>query len=490
MADISTKSKVCQVYTEKRKLIRTILGGTKAMIEAGETYTPKHMAENFEAYQARLNGTTLFNGTAVTINGMVGKVFGKNITLNADIPEVIQEQMDDIDGQGRNVTEFAMANFKDAMADGLSLIHVDFPKIIPSVEGEKPFLSDQIAQNARPNAISYKADDIIGFRHAMINGKETLTEIRIQEFVTEETEQYEEIVYEQIKVLRIGSFEIWRAKVDNKNQKEWFLFDAGFISLPYIPVVPIYTRRSGFFLGEPPLDSLAELNLEHWISSSEQRKALMFERFAMIVLTGVQPTAQVDIGPDQVIKILDPEAKWGKLESTGKGIEAGRLDLEAIERRMQKSSMTIQVTNEQGDVTATAVTIDSEESNAALVSIAGSLEDSLNLMLQIFADYQSLGTGGTLVVNKEFGKRKSTLAVTDMLSLINAGVIDEQVVFSELQRRGDLSEDLDYEEVSARARESMMRLMENRMTENASRGFGNDNEDSKDKDEEDDNNSL
>lgn len=479
MSDVSTRSIVCQEAMEKRVLPRLLMEGTKAMIEAGEHFTPKYPAEDHDSYQTRLKGTTLFNALEITIMEMVGKPFSKAIQLNEDVPETIVEQFQNIDGQGRDVTAFFKDAFKDAMIDGISFIHVDFTRIQPSIEGEEPTFADQIVQGARPNAILYQANQILGFKSENINGVQTLTEIRIYEEITEADGEWGEVIVEQIKVLRQGSFELWRLNKDDKTGKSWYLYDVGAISLDYVPIVPIYVNRTKYMVGEPPLKSLAELNLEHWISSSDQRKALMFERFSMLVFTGVNATTQIDAGPDRVVKLQDPESKWGRIESTGKGIEAGRLDLEAIERRMQHAHMTVQLQNEQGDVTATAASIDSEESNAGLLAAAQSLQDSIDQVIQIFSDYQNLGEGGTSTVNKAFGRPKSKMTVPDMVSLMNAGVIDEQVIFAELQARGDLNEDLDFEEVNARAKEAMLNLME-------MQGFGAKNEDpEKDEDPDD-----
>ena len=462
MAEVDTKTGICAFYSEQRVLPRTLMKGTGGMVEAGEEFTPRHPAEDEATYKIRLKGTTLFNAFEDAVKSMSGKVLAKDVVLEDDTPEVIVEYAKNIDGQGRNLTAFTLDAFREAMVDGISFIFVDFPRVQAAVEGEEPFLSDQIAQGARPNSILYLADQIIGFKHQNMNGAEVLTEIRIFEQVTEPDGQWGEVTHDQIRVLRPGSFELWR-KLSDGVTVTWILFDTGFTSLQYIPIVPVYTNRKGYMVGEPPLKALAELNLEHWISSSEQRKALMFERFAMIVLTGVQSNTEIDVGPDVLIKLQDPECKWGKIESTGKGIEAGRLDLEAIERKMQHVGMTIQVQNGSGDVTATAASIDSEEANAALLAAAGALEDSLDAMLQIFADYLSLPSGGSASVNKAFGRRPSTASVQDLISLYNSGLLDNETVLNELRVRGDISPDIDVVELLEKIKNSAPNLLKEQL---------------------------
>lgn len=455
MSDVSTMSIVCKTQAENRKLERILMGGTKAVRLAGKSTTPQYPKEDDESYKMRINGATLFNGFESTIKKMVGKVFAKDIVLDESMPEDLVKYSANIDGQGRNVTAFALDTFREAMVDGVSFIFVDFPVVKAVVEGEAPTLADQLAQNARPNSILYTADQIIAFEHENQGGAEVLTSIRIQESIVEKDGEYGEKSVDQIKVLKIGSFEIWRQREKVGTQEaEWFLFDEGTTTLKYIPIIPVYVNRCGYMIGNPPLKSLAELNLEHWISSTDQRKALTFARFAMMVFSGVAPGSIKEVGPDMVVELLDPGASWGKIESSGEGIVAGRLDLEAIEKKMERTGMTIQVQDAMGDVTATAASINSDEVNSPLMAAAGSLEDSLDQMFQIFADYLGLSEAGFVTVNKAFGKRRSNATVQDLTMLFTAGLLDADTVLTELKARGDLSEDLDLEEVARKVREN------------------------------------
>lgn len=454
MSDVTSISATCAAGMASRKLERALMGGTNEMRAQGESFTPRYDGEDVESYKIRLNCTFLFNAFAEAVRSSAGKVLSRDVILNDDVPGEIAALAPNIDGQGRNLTAFALDAFVDAMSDGLSFIFVDFPEILGQFD-KPPLLSDQIAQNARPYAILYKADQIIGFKHANIEGFEQPTQIRIHEIVTEPSGDWGEIQIEQIRVLNRGSFELWR----ENDKDEWVMFKEGRTSLTYIPIVPFYTHRTGFMTGTPPLKSLAELNLEHWISSSDQRKALTFARFAMMVFTGVQTGAIQKVGPDVVVELAEPNAKWGKIESSGSGIADGRLDLEALENKMQHAGMTINIQDAQGNITAMAAAINSDDVNAPLMALAGALEDTLDQMLQIFADYLGLPDGGSATVNKQFGRRKSTATVQDFILLGNAGYLDGQTILTELKQRGDLSEDLDLEEVARRIRETPPNLL-------------------------------
>ena len=448
---IDTPSSAYEADAKKRKLPRTLIGGTTAMIEAGEELTPRHASEELRTYDARLRGTTLFNGYNDAVKKSVGKVFAKDVGINADVPPVLAEYMLNVDGQGRNLTAFSLDVFREAMHDGISFIFVDFP-IVERLDGTAPTLADQQEIKARPNAMLYKAGQVIDYKHVNDGGREVLTEVRVKiETIEQDPEdEYKEIPIKLIKLYKPGSVETFTS---HGTGGDWISDGGKLISLSFIPIVPVYTNRTGYFEGEPTHAALAELNLEHWISSSEQRRALTFARFPMRVVSGVDADSNVTLGPDQVLTLPNPDAKASILETTGRGIEAGRLDLEAIENKMQHTGMSIQVQNTSGNVTATAVNANSSEGNSALMAAAVALNDSLNQMLQIFADYSKITEGGTVSVNNHFGRIPSKMSYEDMVKMYDIGVLDEVMIWTEMKARGDLRGDEDLEDIAARLRE-------------------------------------
>lgn len=442
---IQTPSNRCEELSKLRKLPRDLMLGTGGMVESGRDHLPQHPAESDEAYAVRLKGTTLYCGFSDAIKKMVGKVFSKSIAPGTDIPPQIEELLPNIDGSGRDLTAFALDVFKSAMIDGVNYIMVDFPVVSPAVEGEAPTMADQQAQGARPYTILVEAENVIGWKSENVGGRQMLTELRIEEegFEPDPKDEYKEIAYEQIRLLLPGSFEVWRKIKDGPGAGEYMLYDGGSTSLPYIPVVPVYTNRTAYFEGEPPLLPLAELNLEHWVSSSEQRKALTFARFAMLVLAGVDQNSSVEVGPDKVLK-LPQGATAAYVEPSGTGIAAGRLDLEAIEKRMEHAGMTVRVQTPQG-ITATAAAIDSADADAALLAAATALQDSLNQVLQVMADYLGLADGGKVTVNTTFADAVANGTSAELAQLYTVGLASKSKVISELVRRGVFDKDTDIE---------------------------------------------
>ncbi len=413
---------------EKRNLPRALMGGTAEMRRRGAEFLPQHPAEQDKAYKIRLGSTTLYNGFQDTVKKMAGKPFGKPVMLNDDVPQSIADLMPNIDGAGRNLTSFAYDVFENAIVDGISFIHVDHP-VVKRKDGQQATMADQKAQGARPFTVLIEASQLIEWKSENVNGVCTLTKAAFIEVVDE---------IEQKRVLLPGRFEIYR-----KNElNEWILFDFGVTSLKYIPLVPVYINRVGFFEGEPPLTSLADLNQDHWISSSEQRKAATYARFAMLHITGVDNTTGApDVGPDKVLMTpLGTTAQY--IETSGAALEAGRLDLEAIEKRMQHVGMTVRIQTPAG-VTATAARIDSKDGDSALVAAVESLIDSLNNVLQVMADYTGLPTGGSVSVNKSFSDDVPVGTQTDVREMYGSGMLTLETALVEMQRRNVLAASVD-----------------------------------------------
>lgn len=421
----------------KRLLPRTLLGGTTAMRAAETTFLPQHKNEHKDVYTARLASTFLYNGFQETVKAQASKMYQKPIVLGKDIPPEIATLCDDIDGQGSALTPYMLDVTENGFTDGIAYIFVDMPKVNVGAT-----LEDQRAAGIRPYWSLIKANDVKGWRYATINGKTVLTQLRIYECTSEADGEFGERHVERVRVLFRGGFRLYEKQRDEKGNVKWVLIDKGTTSWSDITVVPVYVNRTGFFEGSPPLTSLAEMNCEHWQSSSEQRYALSFGRFAMLALMGVKETKDVTVGPSKVIGLPSGgDAKY--IEPTGAAITSGKEDIEAIEKRMQGAGMELRVEN-AGSVTATAASIDSNESNAGLKAVAKGIESAINQALAFTAMMLQIKTGGGHVeVYDEFAEPPPEGDTSVLQSMRNTRDLSRATFWKEMQRRHVLDDDFD-----------------------------------------------
>lgn len=450
--NVSTPSPAVESAEAKRFLCRTLMGGTPAMIAAGTALLPPHPGEleggaTNKNYTSRLNANILTNYLSQTVDKQVGKIFSKPITLGDNVPEDIAALCENVDLQGRNLDSFAMDVCKSAFVDGISYIMADWPKT-----KEVTTQADEKSIGARPYAVHVKAENILEILSEQINGVETITRVRIKECLSVPSDDWGYTELEQVRVWHRDAWDgvdkpvvWWELYREDEKKEQWVKVDESITKFPCITLIPLYTNRTGFMQGLPPNQNVAELNLRHWRSMSEQIWATTFGRFGMLAATGIDPESATGVGPGKKLAASAPEAKFYIVEPTGKGVEMGRLDLESIEKAIETASATLRV-ERGGTVTATAAMIDSNETNAGMKAIAGGVKDSLETMLMYFAELMGKGpdAGGEVVVCTDFGEAKGTQAgLTSLDKALALGELTGEDYLSIMKWRSELPEDFD-----------------------------------------------
>src|SRR5690606_7001274 len=129
----------------------------------------------------------------------------------------------------------------------------------------------------RPYAVYIPKRNLIGWRTERVGGIRKLVLARILEVRYEEGENFQDKIVQRVRVLRPGSWEVWE-KVEGKE----VIVESGVTGLDYIPLVPFYAKKTAPFEGSPPFMNLAELNLRHFQSSSEQANILTVARVPVV----------------------------------------------------------------------------------------------------------------------------------------------------------------------------------------------------------------
>lgn len=441
--DVNTESSGYQAMLPDLELIGALMGGTRAMREAGHKYLPQYEEEHDRNYQHRLERAVLTNFFMRTIDGLVGKPFAKPIQLGDDMPSPLVEFAEDVDGQGNHLDVFARKSFEKGLAKGLVHILVEYPAISP--DDAPQTLADERVMANQPYWVMVDPEEVIAAYSEQVGGIEKLTHVRIRECSIERV-GWEEVEIQRVRVLEPGTWALWR-KADKKD--EWSLEAEGTTTLDYIPMVTWYAgERTSCCCAAPPLLDLAHLNVAHWQSASDQRNVLTVARFPILAASGVsEDEANKVIGPNKFLTSMDAQSKWYYVEHTGAAIEAGRQDLEDLKEEMATMGIEL-LMRKPGNTTATAKAVDSAENNSTLQALAGTFKDVLERAFEITAEWMGKGiASGSLEVNKDFGLKMSE--ATDLSALQDArrrGDISREAFINELKRRGTLCDDYDPEE--------------------------------------------
>lgn len=454
MADVSTPTKAHTAMVTAARVVRTLVAGTDAMRKARELYLPREEAETETSYDNRLARTFLFNATGKTVIDMTDKVFVKPVTFQKDVNPQLKEWAENIDNAGRHINVFACDAFKDSLQPGIGYIFVDAPPPPARADGAPPTIADYQATKWRPYCTFVPVENLIGWKTTTVNGAVVLTQIRIKECLSEPDGEYGEKDVDQIRVVStngLGTGCLWQTFRKPDNSDAWILRDEGAISLPAIPLAPIYINRTQFMQGEPPLAKLAELNVAHWQSSSDQRNIVHTARVPILFYAGAGDSAKLTIGAGSAIFNSDPNAKLTYVEHSGAAIDAGDKDLQNLEMQMQAMGLQLMIDGPKGQ-TATGEIHDDAKENSGLAMMATALQDALEQAFGFMAQFAGLPeqAGGSIVVNKDFGIGGNRFDIQFLTQAYIAGKLDTETYINEMKRRGALSEDVDVEEVLGR----------------------------------------
>lgn len=436
--------------------VAALLGGTKTMRAAGEVYLPKWPKEDAGAYKDRLGLSTLLPAYGETVQNMTGRVFAEPIGLGDDVPDEIKGFAENIDRQGNNLQVWSQSFFSTGLAYGLCHVLVEYPK----TQGLNT-KADEINAGVRPYAVIIDPQQVLGWKSASQNGEQSLSQFRYMETVEEDDPENSFAVkcFKQIRVLEPGKWSTYRQVDDDKGGKTWKLYEEGVTSLQFIPLVTFYTKRTGFMTAVPPLLDLSHLNVKHWQSQSDQDNILHIARVPVLAAIGVQDSIdaqgnpvpwQMTIGSSTAITIpKDGDLKY--VEHTGKAIEAGRQSLLDLEDQMRMAGAKLLQKEKQATKTAAQAEEEAAQELSPLETMAGSFEDAIDQVLQFFALWMNLKEGGHVKVNGNFDVDYAPETTLPLLKgMTDSGYLSEETLFREVQRRGVISSDLDWDEEKQR----------------------------------------
>ena len=422
-------------------LLHDLIGGTDSMRAAKQEWLPREPREATISYENRLRRSFLYNAYGDTVEKLVSKPFSRPVTVEADLPEPLDLIADDVDMTGRDLTQLGRDVFRSMVVYGVSHILVDFPK----TEGVET-LADERARHIRPTFIHVPPTALLGWRtERQANGRDRLTQIRIKEIRVEAVGEYIEEEVEYVRVLNTETFEVWRKDPD---QDDYVLHESGEHSFGDVPLVSCYASRTGYLTGQPPLLDLAQLNLAHWQSLSDQRNVLRFARVGLLFASGFSDEeleGGIAIGPNQLIASSNPDSKLEYVEHKGAAIQSGQDDLDALERRMETLGLQPLVSRVGGQ-TATGKAIDESRVHTAIQAWIRSVENALREAYMLAGSWMRVEIPDDfgIDITNDFGiSLRANDDIKALLDLRKTGDITRETFLREVKRRGLLSESLD-----------------------------------------------
>lgn len=419
---------------ENWAIIEPLLGGTKAMRAAGRQLLKQFPAEDNKTYGLRLAQSTLFPALQETINNMVSRVFAEPLRISEDTPEDIKPLTEDVDLSGCSLNNWGEAFFTEALSYGLCFAYAEFPKS----KGLRTREDEQRA-GVRPYAVMVHPLQYLGCKSK--NGK--LTQFRYLETVEEDAGLFDVKRVKQVRVLEPGRWSTYRKSEEKKG--DWVLYDEGETSLDFIPLVTCYTGRTGFMTAKPPLMELAHLNVKHWQSQSDQDNLLHVARVPLLFTFTDDEQFELAISAGSATQMpKDGDAKY--VEHTGAAIEAGRVSLQDLMSEMRMAGAKLLQKDAAKVMTAEQSDNQDKQELSPIARMAVNLQASLIQMLAYMAKFKGQENGGSVEVRGNFDSVVlDNVAIPALQQMAAARQISYETLFEEMQRRGAISGEHDWE---------------------------------------------
>ena len=349
-------------------IVSALLGGTRRLREAGKAYLPQHESETDAGYKARLQGTTLLNVFGSTVTQMTSQAFANPVTVD-DLPSDLDYVQTSIDGRGKTVSDFGRRIFDCALKRGECFILVD----MPSRGDEERNRRDSMEANRQPYAVFINPSQMLAYQSEIIQGQEVVTYARWKHTAVEREGDFGEV--EKTYVTEWTDTDWRRWEKPTSKEQDWSIIGEGthdfsFESVRAVPIVHLsFSEPGDDGLRRPPLMDLADKNVEHWQSSSDQRNILTFSRFPILMLAGVSgedvpnSNGKAALGPQTLIMSNNKDAKGDYLEPSGAAIAAGERDLDRLERAMALLAAQPYISR-PGSITATQTALEEGKSSS------------------------------------------------------------------------------------------------------------------------------
>ncbi len=427
------------------QIVRDISGGTRHLrfCANASQYLPPEPKEQPDAYAIRRSRAALFNAYERAVHGLVGMVFKNEPELSEDVPEVmagtegedgaarIEGQLENCDLAGSHWAVFAKELFTDAF-EGHAFLYVDMPPALPAGST----LADERATERRPYFVKYKKDQAVNWR---LDARGRLQQITFEECSMEPDGEYGEQEVKRYRVLRPGSWQLYR-KVKDEQQKETVILESeGTTSLSQIPVSICYTKKVKLLISRPALLDLAIINLLHYSEGSDYRTYLHIASRPLLWFKGRDKSKKVEaVGPYTIFDVSDT-GNVAFAETTGAALEAARNDLKDLEEHMSVLGLSM-LKQKTAAKTATEERGDQVREVSELATAAQSLHDCLEAALGFWAQYLGLPSGGSVSLGVDGDDLTFSEQEIRAYGELAGTVLSKQTVREILKERGALPE--------------------------------------------------
>jgi hypothetical protein len=451
-------------------LVDALLGGAETMRKAGAAYLPKFPNETDADYKFRLANAKFTNIFGDIVETLASKPFGGEIAVTGSSARV-ESFVENIDGHGSHLHQFAAQSFYAGVAYALDWIFVDYTKGVPA----GATVAQEAEIGARPYWVRVPAQQMLAVYSEMIGGVETFVHARIAECSiqrdgwSEKKREFVRVLDREVERDELGNalsagpatWELWERveKASAGGADEWVRRDGGPISIGVVPIVPfIAGRRYGAsWRIKPVLRDAAELQVEHFQQESALKYARELTAFPMLAGNGVTPPKDADdkpiavpVGPKTVLYApMDADGNHGEWRFIEPSAESLRFLADQVTtteealRELGRQPLTAQ----SGNITTVTAAFAGDKAISVIEALKLNFKDTLENALALTAKW--LGETDSIEVEMSSDDSLDLRADDgsgDLVEMRKNGDLSQETLWSEFRRRGKLSSNFDVEE--------------------------------------------
>jgi hypothetical protein len=434
--------------------------------EAKKRYLPKEHKEKETFYADRLQRSKYQPFFPDAIREFVGVLSRFQL---AEPPASMEQWEDDIDMRGNDVKSFFASCDELVLRDRGCLLMVDMPP------GRAENALQEREQGRRPFLRVFPRGDVLSWRTRTIGGLEIPEQVVIREVVEVDSTEgdYGVELETRYRILRGGEWVVVRLKSagaawieevvldDDGNELRGTFELSGGGLFPFPPVAWYGTStRDRFGEGQPPMLSLADQSLDHFVVSSDQRELMRKLALPVPTRTGMPPPAPGMPAPDVVLgsnSIMDlpPGVSFAFNEPGCGSLEARAKEIAHIEELIRTQTLNFLY---GGSTTKTATQSEMEAASAqSKISIlAGSKHNAIQRVMAIWCAYtgEELQDGaGIHLPENLFNKPFDPAAAQQVVALYDATLTSRRTAIEQLIKGGVITVVTDADEELARLAE-------------------------------------
>lgn len=244
----------------------------------------------------------------------------------------------------------------------------------------------------------------------------------------------------------LGKVEIYRKSTGAEGHATWALHEEWQTSRRDITLVTLYTKRTGFMCGSPPLLNMALLNIKHWQSQSEQDN-ILHVAVPLLTVFGLEEGQELIIGSSSATSFTDRQKQGLEyVEHTGSSIGAGKESLAELVEQMRRAGAKLLRTENTSTKSVDQTSEEKMQEQSPLYTMATSLEDAIDNILQIMAEYIGEKEGGNVDVRTELDVESTVFnpsAALAIRALRRGGDIRRADAIKSLQKLNIIDADAD-----------------------------------------------